>query len=269
MGKVEIFADMANPLETELPIELFQNHEDQEFRVSSSMEILSILRGIAKHNSRICLHYGDVRDSFMTALLGLNEHGMWLDADKFAPEDRLILLDDKITFVSMHQHVKVQFEAGNIVNGLFCNRKAFYLNRPDTLLRIQRREFFRSSIPSIGQARCIIPVQQEDPDDRATLRAAPLMDISGGGIRLLCNGDDATLLPNKTFTDCQISLPDEDTLTVNIEVRNSTHFTAANNEVYKRVGCRFVSLNNQTNIQLQRHINRLQGENVARRRVAI
>jgi c-di-GMP-binding flagellar brake protein YcgR len=95
------------------------------------------------------------------------------------------------------------------------------------------------------------------------------MDISGGGIRLLCDGHDTTLLPSKTFSNCQISLPDVGTLTVAIEVRNSVNFTAQNNVAHRRVGCRFIHLDNQVNILLQRHITRLQSENMARERQAV
>lgn len=268
MGKVENFADMASQQETEFPIEQLRNGDDREFRISSSMEIQSILQNIANLGTRICIHYGDATHSVMTTLLGINQHAMWLDARQFPQEHAQLLHGGTITFVSMHQHVKIQFESRNFVNGLLGNKKAFYLEHPDSLLRIQRREFFRSAIPPTGQASCIIPIQREGTDAQATLRATPLMDISGGGIRLLCDGDDAALLPNRTFTDCQISLPDADPLTVTLEVRNSASFTASDNEVYKRVGCRFVSLNKQTDILLQRHITRLQGENVARRHVS-
>jgi hypothetical protein len=38
--------------------------------------------------------------------------------------------------------------------------------------------------------------------------------------------------------------------------------------IYRRVGCRFVHLDNQINILLQRHITHLQSENMAKRRMA-
>ena len=297
MGKVEILAAMTNLLEVErapmdscsarvgklsaameygmprkaaaLEIEHFHNDEDVDFHISSRREMLSILQSIIAQHTRVVLFYGDDQDFILTTLLGANEHGMWLDVGPFPPKNKQLLRNDKITFVSMHQNIKIQFVAHRIENDLFENSEAFYMELPDYLLRIQRREFFRTAIPASSLVKCIIPIQPENPNDPVILRAAPLMDISGGGIRLLCEGHEATLFPNKTFPNCQISLPDVGTLTVTLEVRNSVNFTTPNKVAYGRVGCRFVHLDNQVNILLQRHITRLQSESMARERQAV
>ena len=292
MGKLEFLADIANPSGIDHPkasvhtasaasgyavsnkdaglkIEHFSNDEDLDFQISSKKEILTILKNIAEQGTRVALYFGNNRNFVLTTLLGANEDGMWLDVGPFAPENKQLLLSDQFTFVSTHQHVKIQFVACEVKSDLFENHQAFYLELPDCLLRIQRREFFRSAIPSAPPVKCIIPIPPENPDDRVIIREVPLVDISGGGVRLLCEGRDATLLPNRTFQDCRISLPEVGTLTVTIEVRSSINFTTPKNGVYKRVGCRFVHLDNQMNILLQRHIARLQSESMAKRRMAV
>jgi c-di-GMP-binding flagellar brake protein YcgR len=297
MGKVENLATMTKPLEVErsqvdscstkvgklsaalecvmphktsaLGIEYFHNDEDVDFHISSKREMLSILQGIIAQGARVALFYGDDQDFIPTTLLGANEHGMWLDVGPFPPENKQLLRNDKITFVSVHQNVKIQFVAHRIENDLFENNEAFHMDLPDYLLRIQRREFFRTAIPASSLAKCIIPIQPENPNNPVIMRTAPLMDISGGGIQLLCDKHEATLLPNKTFSNCQISLPDIGTMTVTIEVRNSINFTAPNNVAHRRVGCRFIHLDNQINILLQRHITHLQSQNMARGRLAV
>lgn len=293
MGKVELLTDKENPLGIApsqlvnrsasvapacaasnqgggFKIEHFSNDEAKEFRISSKKEILAILKSIADQGTRVALHFelGSKQNFVMTSLLGANEHGMWLDIDPFFPENMQLLLSYKITFVSMNQQVKIQFAADDIKNALFKNNKAFYLALPDYLLRIQRREFFRSAIPSTPPIKCIIPIPSENPDDRVLMRELPLVDISGGGVRLQCEGHDATLLPDKKFRNCQIALPDVGILTVTIEVRSSIHFTTLKNVIYRRVGCRFIHLNNQMDILLQRHITRLQNESMAKQRLA-
>jgi c-di-GMP-binding flagellar brake protein YcgR len=189
---------------------------------------------------------------------------MWLDVGPFPPENKQILLSDKITFVSVHQHVKIQFVANNIENDLFENNEAFYLELPEYLLRLQRRDFFRTLIPTAIPIKCIIPIPQENPDDPAIMREVPIKDISGGGIGLVCGEHEADLLPKNIFPDCRISIPDVGILTVNIEVRNAYNVTTPNNVVHKHVGCRFYQLNNQMNILLQRYITRLQSESLAK-----
>jgi c-di-GMP-binding flagellar brake protein YcgR len=250
--------------EVTLKIEHFYNDEDIELRVFSRKEMLSILQSIADQGTRVALYYGGGQNFILTTLLGANEHGMWLDVGPFPPENKQLLLNDKITFVSMHQHVKIQFTASDIENDLFENNEAFYLEMPDYLLRIQRREFFRTAIPASFAVKCIIPTPPECSDDPVIMREVPVVDISGGGIGLLCGEHEATLLPEKIFRDCRISLPDVGTLTATIEVRSGFNFTTPNNVTHKHVGCRFIRLDNQMNNLLQRYITRLQSERLVR-----
>lgn len=244
-----------------LNIEHFYNDEDKEFRVSSRKGVLSILQGIVDQGACAALFYGGVQNFIMTTLIGISEHGIWLDVGPFSPENRQVLLSDKITFVSVHQSVKVQFTARNIESGLFENNEAFYMELPDHLLRIQRREFFRMTIPPSHSVKCIIPIQPESQNEPVTVRELLLTDISGGGIGLLCDAHEDSLLPDKVFPDCRISIPDVGVMAVAVEVRNGINVIVGKNR-HKRVGCRFVRLDNQMNMLLQRYINQLQSENI-------
>jgi c-di-GMP-binding flagellar brake protein YcgR len=250
-----------------LKIEHFYNDEDLELRIDSKTEMQSILQSIAELGTHVALYYGHSQNFILTILLGTDEHGMWLDVGPFPPENKLILLSDKISFVSVHQHVKIQFVVHHIKSDLFENKEAFYMEMPDYLLRIQRREFYRAPIPVTAPVKCIIPIQPGNPDDPVIMREVPLADISGGGIGLLCGENEVELSPNKIFTGCHISLPDIGILTVVIEVRNGINFATHNNVVHKHVGCRFIRSDNQIdNIEmdnlLQRYIIRLQHESL-------
>jgi len=55
---------------------------------------------------------------------------MWLAAGVFLQENRQLLLSDKITFVSVYQHVKIQFAANKIESALLENNDAFYMDLP-------------------------------------------------------------------------------------------------------------------------------------------
>ena len=250
--------------EVPLKIEHFYNDEDIEFRIRSKREMLSILQNIADQGARIALFYGSGKSFILTTMLGANDHGMWLDVGPFPPENKQVLLSDKITFVSSHQHVKIQFEAHDIQNDMFENNEAFYIELPEFLLRIQRREFFRTPVPPKPVVRCVIPIQPENPDDPVIMRAVQLIDISGGGVGLLCGEHEAILVPDKVFPDYQISIPDIGVLKVTIEVRNGINFTTRSNVVNKRVGCHFIGLDAQTNITLQLYITRLQSESLVK-----
>lgn len=248
--------------EIALKIEHFYHDEDIGFHITSRMEMLSILQGIARQRTHVALYYGRGQSFILSALLDADEYGMWLDVGPSFLKNRQLLSSSEITFVGVYQHVKIQFVSHHIESGLFKNKEAFYMELPDHLLRIQRREFFRIHIPSSAQAKCLIPVPLERPDDPLEMREAPIIDISGGGIGLRCNQHEDLLLPNRIFEDCQILLPDTDILMASIEVRYSIDYTTPGNMIHKRVGCRFLHLDSRANTLLQRLIAQLQSESM-------
>ena len=246
--------------EVALKIEHFYNDEDLEFRISSKREMLFILQNIADHGTSVALFYGSGQSSVLTTLLGANGHGMWLDVGPFPPENKQLLLSKKVTFVSLHQHVKVQFVTYDIESDLYENKEAFFLGLPEYLLRIQRREYFRTAIPSNTHVRCIIPIQPENPDDPPLMRAIQIMDISGGGVALVCETRDTELLPGNIDYECSISLPDVGTISVTIIVKNAFEVTLRNGDVCKRAGCEFSCLSGEAAALLQRYVVHLQSE---------
>ena len=222
-----------------------------------------MLQDIAENGTRVALYYDEEHNFILTTLYGANEEGMWLDVGPSSQENKRILLSNKITVVSLHQHVKIQFESYHIKLALLEGDETFYLELPDYLLRIQRRDNFRLAIPVSTPVKCIIPVKPFNPDkpeEPEVIREVPVMDISGGGVSLLCAVHETELLPKAVFQDCRISLPGTGIIRVNIEVRNNIKFTSRNNMESTRAGCQFVRLNNQMSLLLQNYIAHLQSE---------
>ena len=258
---------MSRRKDVSLQPEHFSCDQDIEFRINSKREMQSILQDIADKGTRVALYYDESHNFILTTLIGTNEKGMWLDIGPFPPENKKVTLSDKITFVSTHQHVKVQFVTHDIRMILLEGDETFYLDLPDFLLRIQRRDYFRLSIPASTPVNCIIPIRPYNPDkpnEPEILREVPVLDISGGGLSLLCDEHETELLPGKVFQDCLISLPDTGKLRVNIEIKNNIKFTTRNELVNVRVGCLFVRMDNQTSSLLQSYVTRLQSESLTK-----
>lgn len=256
--------------EVSLQIEYFSRNQDVEFRINSKREMQFILQDIAEKGTRVALYYDEARNFILTTLIGANEDGMWLDIGPSNQENKRILLSDKITFVSRHQHVKVQFVSYDIKRASLEGGETFYLDLPDYMLRIQRRDYFRVSIPASTPVKCIIPIKlydPEKPDEPEVIRNVPVMDISGGGVGLLCGEHETDLQPGTVFQDCRISLPDTGTIKVDIEVRYNVKFSSRNDSVNTRVGCQFVRLSNEASSLLQSYITRLQSDILTRQNI--
>lgn len=252
--------------EVSLQPEHFSRGRDIEFRINSKKEMQFILQHLADKGTRVAL-YGDDHNFVLTTLIGANAKGMWLEIGPSPPENKKIMLADEITFVSMHQHVKVQFMTHEVKMVLLEGDETFYMDLPDFMLRIQRRDYFRLSIAASANVTCIIPIRPYNPakpDEPEILRKVPVTDISGGGLSLLCGEHETELLPKATFHNCLITLPDAGTIKVDIEVRNNIKVTARDESVTTRVGCQLIRLDSQMQPILQSYIINLQSESLVK-----
>jgi flagellar brake protein len=254
---------MTRKKEVSLQVESFRHGEDAEFQIRSRKEMQFILEDIADKGTRVVLYYDGSGEFLLTTLLGANEQGVWLDISPHPPENQRILRSSHLTVVSLHRDVKIQFATSDIQQAMVGDEDAFYLPLPDYLLRMQRRENFRLDIPISTPLTCIIPVRPEnpeEPDKPAVIREVPILNISCGGVALLCGEQEYDLRPGRTFSDCQISLPDTGNLTVTLEIKSQFSITGPTGAASTRIGCQFGRMNNQTSQLLQRYINRLQSE---------
>lgn len=250
---------MTKPVAANAPyrIEVFSTGEDNRFLTHSSKEIRFTLNRIAQEHARVVLYYDDGDNFILTTLLGVNEQGLWLDHGPLTVDNRRIAHSREIIFVSSHRQVKVQFSSHQISQVMLEGRKVFFLPLPDSLLRLQRREYFRLLAPVSKPLQCSIPVQQFTPRPE---HKVTIMDISVGGVALVCEEHDTELQPGKIYPDCRIMLPDFGILTATIEVRTTFRITQRNGMVHNRAGCQFTQLDGATSALLQRYVTWLQSE---------
>jgi c-di-GMP-binding flagellar brake protein YcgR len=255
---------MIRKQEVPLKIELLSEGEDSRFMIHSKGEIQSILKGIVRDNSRAALYYGEGDDFILTTMLKVSEQGIWLEVGPISASNQRILLSKKIVFISSYHQVKVQFVATHIENTILDDYSAFHIPVPDKLLRIQRREYFRLTTPANNPLKCIIPlsppISTEQSGTPVSKRELTIMDISGGGVALVCEVHDTTLLPGNIYENCKIQLPDIGLISATVKVKNSFEVTLRNGKRSKRAGCEFIHLSGEASTLLQRYVVKLQSD---------
>ena len=241
-----------------LKIELLSGSDNERFLVRSPREIHFILQAISRRGTRVALYYDEGNSFILTTLLGINENGLWLEHGSNSKDNLRLLQSRRIIFISSYLQVKIQFVSPGAKSGKFGEIEAICLPLPDTLLRIQRREYYRLATPVLEPLRCQIPVGPDDPAPREMV----IMDISCGGVALTCGEQEAELQPGKTYRGCRIQLDEDTIIDASIEVRNAFQVTLPTGTVLKRAGCSFVDLDGQTTIQLQRYITQQQQDRI-------
>jgi c-di-GMP-binding flagellar brake protein YcgR len=238
-----------------LKIETLSQVDDSQHRITSPSEIRFVMHYIAEKGTRVALYYNDENGFILTTILAANDSGLWLEQSPDASHNKYVAKSNLLTFVSSHLQIKVQFTARQAQSVEYLGQPAFYLSLPDSLYRLQRREYYRLMTPLTRPLRCII-------DNRPAPDKEPLefviMDISCGGVGLICMESGTELTPGTSYPDCQIELPELGTIRGTIEVKNMVLLTSGSGVITKRAGCEFKNLDGASAIMLQRYITNMQ-----------
>lgn len=237
-----------------LKIENLSKEQDEKLRISSPDEIKFVMHYIAEKGNRVALYCGNESDFILTTLLAIDKGGLWLEQSPNDSDNKLIARSDKLTFVSSHLQVKIQFDSQRASTKMYQGNQAFYLPLPTSLYRLQRREYYRLAIPVINPLRCI--VAQESPHNNT--REFIIMDVSCGGVGLVCIESDTDLVVGGTYPNCQIELPNMGIIKGAIEVKNIVLLPSKYGIAQRRAGCEFKNLDTPSVALLQRYITGMQ-----------
>jgi len=243
--------------EIPLTVENFRDGEESKYRISSSKEIQLTLHAIAQKKSVTFLYFNSAQRVLKTLLLAANEQGIWLDVGPNEDDNNLILNSDSIAIVTMHHGAKVQLVCHQAAVAIYASHPAFYFPLPDQILRLQRREYFRLPTSTDAPLKCIIPLPhlESERSDEITI-----MDISVGGLALICREQNVKLEAGEVYPDCKISLPGIGTLIATIRVKNLFDIASPGGAVCKHAGCEFVQLDGKMSMLLQRYVGIMQSK---------
>jgi flagellar brake protein len=230
--------------------------EEARFRIDSEVEIAYILRGLMKAGALVTAYFNGGREFAVTAVLSVEPERGFVILDSGANRelnDRL-LRNGEINVVSSQDGVRVQFSSRKVEPVSFEGRLAFRIPMPDSVVKLQRREYYRLPTPLLNPLKCEVPAPG---GARVEMVVA---DISLGGVCLVGECGGAALEPGTTLEDCRIALPDAGVVHAHMNVRNSYLVTLKNGATSRRTGCEFLTLGAQQEAMVQRYIIRMERE---------
>jgi c-di-GMP-binding flagellar brake protein YcgR len=234
--------------------------EDSRFRVDSDVEIAYILRGLMKSGALVTLYFNGGREFVVSAVLAVEAERGFVILDSGANRelnDRL-LRGGEMSVVSSQDGVRVQFACRKVEGVSFEGRLAFRIAVPDSVIKLQRREYYRLPTPLINPLKCEVPAAE---GERVEM---PIADISLGGVCLVGERAGEALALGSVLEGCRIVLPEAGTLQANLCVRNSYLVMLKNGASSRRTGCDFIKLGAQQEAMVQRYIIRLERERRAK-----
>jgi len=230
----------------------------ERFRVDSRAEIVRVLNDLTRTLQLITVYFNEGRDFILTSALRLDDENNRLVLD-YGPDDTLNqrLLDARhALFVTRHNQVRVQFDSKTLQKGTYQGVPVFVVPLPASIIRIQRREYYRLA-PPIGRHLNLSLVGVD-----GSMIHAHIVDISVGGVGIIeppegrqCGWDAGTVVPN-----CRIELPEEGVIHADVEIRNRYQVGSEHGEPVYRVGCRLLQLDSRSNAAILRYIHRIELE---------
>jgi c-di-GMP-binding flagellar brake protein YcgR len=233
-----------------------------DYEVESSREIVALLRQIAEKNQLIRMLIKGEADVCVTSLLQVDPDAGTVIVDRSvdAEQNTRIAAAGTVRCDTSLDKIRIVFGLDNLREVQFEGGAAFSAAIPASLIRLQRREFYRMPTPVTNPVRATIPLPAEMGGDVVF----PLADISCGGIAIYDNKMQLGTTIGETYANCRIDLPEIGPVTCSLQVRNSMDMTLLNNKTSRRLGCQFVDISRGNLAAVQRYITKLERERNAR-----
>lgn len=246
-----------------LKFELASPTDEEHYAVSNRLDILAVLRDLYDRQGMVALYYGSGGDSLLTTLVGIrpDQQGLLLDCSGDPAVNQAIVKAGKLIAIGSQRGVRVQFTFDGAQLVEHEAGQAFRVAFPRRMVRIQRREYYRLTLPSAHPIRCRIPLP-----DHATRKVLDvnLVDISVGGIGIIGYPPDVEFESGTVYRGCRIDLPYIGAINFAMQIRSTFRVTLPGGQPVKRSGCQFVDMPEPTVAQIQRYILQHERERRAR-----
>jgi len=192
--------------------------------------------------------------SFVSAVLSVADDGSWLILDR-SPDETLndrASRAETLTCVTRLEGIRMQFHLDGAERFPYDGFDALRATMPEVLLRLQRRECYRLTVPLHNPVSCRITLKTPTGEPRTTeLR---VLDISAGGLAIGVQPEQLELHPGATFENCQLVMPEIEPAAVKLKLRNQFVLESRSGAKSIRAGCEFIDLPARVATNVQRYI---------------
>ena len=241
-----------------VPLDTIEEHE--RYLIHSRLEIQRVLNDLRKRPDIITAYFNQGKEYLLTAVLDVlpDRDLVVLDYGPDEKQNQRALDSERLVCVTKHQNIDIKFTCHGLKRARYQGDHVFAAPIPESLYRLQRREYFRVPMPSVDPVVCEIPRGEEEP------LGLPLVDLSVGGMGLLDREYHLDVELRTTLPGCRIELPEFGLLECDLEVRNIVQRPGRDgNSQVRRIGCAFRGLAMDQHVLIQRYVHKAQVEQKA------
>ncbi len=228
------------------------------FTVSNATEIERVFRKMLADQTVVTLYADNGKDFVLTALVGLNMSTgyVYFDLGRDEGMNAVLFASVKSSAIAKMNQVRIQFVSGRLERAKYNGEIVFKAKLPRSILRFQRREFYRMATPMSEPAKCAFYLP------KGTLKAA-VADVSVGGIGVQYPTDGLQLEAGKTYDGCRLQLSGMPEISISLKVCSIFKTTTRSGATVLHAGCQFVKLPQVAEATIQRYIFKAERERKA------
>lgn len=212
-------------------------------------EIMQKLRQLGKKNSLISLHFGEQTMLSTVVDVLADKNLLVLDYGGNEEINQKLLKHNKAIVKTDYDGITAQFSIKDIRKARLQGKPSFACPLPESVLWVQRREFYRVRIPLSEVVTCELIHGDEHRTEYQVL------DISTGGIALFDQNEELELEPGNLFHNCKLTMGEHSTTIINLEIRNHILKNPRETSEGARCGCQFINLTGDVESEVQKFIN--------------
>ena len=241
------------------------NDELEPYRIQSPREIIFLLDAVRSQRQLVRMSADGSSESVLTSILAVEENSgsVWFDAAPSKTQNHRLADCDHISFETKLNQIRVLFTTAQAEPGDHQGYPALRVPLPESILRIQRRQFYRVNIPRANPviATFTPPGSEGKPLDKPAL--VPMLNISMGGIAVIDENNTLDGMPGVVYDNCVLALPGG-SVTVSLEIANIAHIKLASGKAVRHLGCHFVNISSAAQAFVQRYIMKLERDQNAK-----
>ena len=226
------------------------------YLVHSRREIIALLRRLTDKRELVRMIFSEGEEALATAVLEVREDSVIIDSAPDPQQLARVLASGSISFDTALDRVRVAFFSTRIEACVHEGLPALRIPMPETVVRLQRREYYRVLTP-----RCTIQMEQEDGPPPVSFA---VQNVSAGGIALIDDEQVLNAAKGTEYIDCELSLPGAQSVVISLCVMNCCDMTLYNGRVARRLGCAFMNPSAAMLAMVQRYVSKLERDQNAR-----
>ncbi|UOA09565.1 flagellar brake protein [Methylobacter sp. S3L5C] len=231
--------------------------DEQQYVIRNVKAIIQILTGLLNDNTMLNVSFNNannVNDVCSTTVISLDEKNLSVHLDIGCDEafNNRLIASQHVRFIK-EDGIEIRWVSTKLSMTNLAGSNAIKIDLPKSMVRLQRREFYRIDTPIETPVLCHIPILDETNAEMSKILELPLVDISVGGVGMIAADPlDLAISIGTVFTGCKMDCPEIGMASLALQVQRIQPMPVKDGSTKYRIGFQYIapSHGNERLIQL-------------------